>query len=173
MSKVRNFVIRFQSTPPVKAATRIVTAVFPLPVISIHAAREGGDRKQGKRHTLHNTISIHAAREGGDRFTASCTTQTWEFQSTPPVKAATMVLYCYDSVNIFQSTPPVKAATCLLCVLSVLCYISIHAAREGGDLGKRRQIHYPKISIHAAREGGDNLSVKKMDIISYFNPRRP
>ena len=36
-----------------------------IPEISIHAAREGGDRfrKEAERE---NIISIHAAREGGD-----------------------------------------------------------------------------------------------------------
>ena len=34
-------------------------------IISIHAAREGGDAPEYK-HTLFTVISIHAAREGGD-----------------------------------------------------------------------------------------------------------
>ena len=33
--------------------------------------------------------------------------------------------------------------------------ISIHAAREGGDLVRGRRISFIAISIHAAREGGD------------------
>ena len=41
--------------------------------------------------------------------------------------------------------------------------ISIHAAREGGDLGVGAQRECRKISIHAAREGGD------MGIISTSN----
>ena len=55
----------FQSTPPVKAATSPNNYVFIDIIISIHAAREGGDgyiefiRRKGE-------ISIHAAREGGD-----------------------------------------------------------------------------------------------------------
>ena len=56
----------FQSTPPVKAATReIVPTPAPAP-ISIHAAREGGD---AVLYNLYKTfrISIHAAREGGDK----------------------------------------------------------------------------------------------------------
>ena len=36
-------VLRFQSTPPVKAATDARTRTFALAIISIHAAREGGD----------------------------------------------------------------------------------------------------------------------------------
>ena len=56
--------------------------------ISIHAAREGGDDEitayNGRRD-----ISIHAAREGGDPAQAAQSRPQGEFQSTPPVKAAT------------------------------------------------------------------------------------
>ena len=57
---------------------------------------------------------------------------------------------------IFQSTPPVKAAT----VPTRSCDfaasdISIHAAREGGDFMLGILLGKHGISIHAAREGGD------------------
>ncbi len=55
----------FQSTPPVKAATRIEEGICQEPSISIHAAREGGDETLHKQLPRH-AISIHAAREGGD-----------------------------------------------------------------------------------------------------------
>ena len=59
----------FQSTPPVKAATiRIWFYAFPV-IISIHAAREGGDV------ILPLSVSCVAV-----------------FQSTPPVKAATCIV---------------------------------------------------------------------------------
>ena len=38
-----------------------------------------------------------------------------------------------DLTITFQSTPPVKAATLKHCILNVNVIISIHAAREGGD----------------------------------------
>ena len=79
---------------------------------------------------------------------------------------------------LFQSTPPVKAATNASDGLKASLDISIHAAREGGDLhslhripGQHRFQSTPPvkaatvlaaafnmdkaISIHAAREGGD------------------
>ena len=58
-------ITRFQSTPPVKAATK--SAMFPTADsgISIHAAREGGDKAIQRLH-MDGGISIHAAREGGD-----------------------------------------------------------------------------------------------------------
>ena len=101
------------------------------------------------------------------------------FQSTPPVKAATILIWSNTFIWAFQSTPPVKAATRQAEQLKKAeLAISIHAAREGGD-GRPRlpsscteifqstppvkaatwtlsaTLYKPKISIHAAREGGD------------------
>ena len=79
---------RFQSTPPVKAATAEITEGDTDKAISIHAAREGGDKVAFARSAL-PTISIHAAREGGDAAVFVNVHASDEFQSTPPVKAAT------------------------------------------------------------------------------------
>ena len=60
----------------------------------------------------------------------------------------------------FQSTPPVKAATQYTANLRCLSAISIHAAREGGDYNDDKQItELHIISIHAAREGGDAIAI--------------
>ena len=56
--------------------------------ISIHAAREGGDHRL-RQDRKSGTISIHAAREGGDVRQVCKDYIAVEFQSTPPVKAAT------------------------------------------------------------------------------------
>ena len=55
----------------------------------------------------------------------------------------------------FQSTPPVKAATVFDVIFKVVKDISIHAAREGGDWVISNFTESVIISIHAAREGGD------------------
>ena len=73
-----------------KAATVYVPALCIVPLISIHAAREGGDK---------NTIAVLSGYTG------------------------------------FQSTPPVKAATLERKRIGAHVVISIHAAREGGDCG--------------------------------------
>ena len=57
-------------------------------MISIHAAREGGDATTLSLNADSN-ISIHAAREGGDDVIATAALTKVQFQSTPPVKAAT------------------------------------------------------------------------------------
>ena len=66
-----------------------------------------------------------------------------------------------------------KAATILLGRLVELLLISIHAAREGGDMRWIPLRSYRAISIHAAREGGDVRFVVADIGQIYFNPRRP
>ena len=148
--QVNDAVKQFQSTPPVKAATSFVQR-FKLAVgISIHAAREGGDgdfrsvMPYFKR--FQSTPPVKAATQAGLRPRSRL-----PFQSTPPVKAATPSPLFSFSPNVFQSTPPVKAATWAVCRFSCTYGISIHAAREGGDL-------YGKAAERDHRN---------------FNPRRP
>ena len=52
-------------------------------------------------------------------------------------------------------------------------FISIHAAREGGDYIDSALRHLMKISIHAAREGGDEKDPRGCYPRLDFNPRRP
>ena len=82
--------------------------------ISIHATREGGDRRPVVSAAA-AAISIHATREGGD--ISVCTG--------------------HAIVIGFQSTPPVRVATAEQLLKSHLIPISIHATREGGDLRSR------------------------------------
>ena len=58
----------------------------------------------------------------------------------------------------FQSTPPVKAATLIRESVILANAISIHAAREGGDHEPQICAFEVCISIHAAREGGDAVA---------------
>ena len=88
------------------------------------------------------------------------------FQSTPPVKAATIPSsHVGDPYKPFQSTPPVKAATSIDVAISPKQSISIHAAREGGDNAIGLEKYIRIISIHAAREGGDNFTEFSCKII--------
>ena len=66
MSKTDIAPLLFQSTPPARGATDVVQCRAPIPGISIHAPREGGDRKDKCPFRVLVGISIHAPREGGD-----------------------------------------------------------------------------------------------------------
>ena len=63
--------------------------------------------------------------------------------------------------SAFQSTPPVKAATIKIWFYAFSVIISIHAAREGGDIVALPFQKLIYISIHAAREGGDVCHTRK------------
>ena len=74
------------------------------------------------------------------------------------MKAATYSFFNNVGKIGFQSTPPVKAATVTPRSEREKLKISIHAAREGGDAVDAARKEVKKISIHAAREGGDGAS---------------
>ena len=76
-----------------KAATESANYDEIPKAISIHAAREGGDAENGVPNAFSQHISIHAAREGGDLRGERIENMINEFQSTPPVKAATLRVY--------------------------------------------------------------------------------
>ena len=141
-------------------------------------------------------ISIHAAREGGDYTRINVCVNPFLFQSTPPVKAATVTV----KAERFSGDISIHAAREGGDVFAVdklgFAVISIHAAREGGDCSTistsfcglsfqstppvKAATHSAStlsqeafISIHAAREGGDGYNVLIPMGVRDFNPRRP
>ena len=120
-------------------------------------------------------ISIHAPRAGRDTEKPSEPFRTWKFQSTRPVRGATVTVppfhpHCRDfnprapcgarhvpgnmsySEWKFQSTRPVRGATWIPDSMRPAGGISIHAPRAGRDRGRC----FPRwkrnhISIHAPR----------------------
>ena len=67
-----------------------------------------------------------------------------------------------------------KAATLLDAFEGDVRIISIHAAREGGDvIASSSGFKSASISIHAAREGGDYKRLRVQSLRQDFNPRRP
>ena len=55
------------------------------------------------------------------------------FQSTPPARGATGIVYPIFDFIEFQSTPPARGATADYAAEACEGQISIHAPREGGD----------------------------------------
>ena len=78
-----------------------------------------------------------------------------------------------DYKAIFQSTPPVKAATVTPRSEREKLKISIHAAREGGDIVIAVARNAGIISIHAAREGGDSNRLMRLNGASRFQSTPP
>ena len=74
------------------------------------------------------------------------------FQSTLPVRGATLQAFIKRMNDEFQSTLPVRGAT---------------------TGGKYIKCGFGKISIHAPREGSDPADNTVLDGIRHFNPRSP
>ena len=165
--------VLFQSTHPVRGATRVRRFQHLVPAISLHAPREGCDTA--------NDLPINFS---------------YIFQSTHPVRGATNGGREGGWPVLFQSTHPARGATGGRERQDRDQHISIHAPREGCDtkrevnLDLRRvfQSTHPVrgatflivsvttpvgISIHAPREGCDCTRISRPCSESYFNPRTP
>ena len=79
------------------------------------------------------------------------------FQSTPPVRGATLSFARFmQSMRYFNPRPPCGGRLIAKARHGVGQSISIHAPRAGGDLLCRQTLLLQKISIHAPRAGGDD-----------------
>ena len=164
----------FQSTHPVRGAT------LPRPPPWWCCRNFNPRTPCGVRPADHTVgvgradISIHAPRAGCDASRSCVPAEDLEFQSTHPVRGATLkteyllekqVISIHapragcdgpvgpgqEAVEIFQSTHPVRGATSREKILTIPVNISIHAPRAGCD-GE-----------------GTTTSLLRMD----FNPRTP
>ena len=143
-------------------------------------------------------ISIHAPRAGSDSANPGLSAISRNFNPRSPCgERRENGRECGKGGKIFQSTLPVRGATILLCFVASMFYISIHAPRAGSDIAFRIgsrilvviSIHVPRagsdekltgngnafvaISIHAPRAGSDAPSCQRRSGRSYFNPRSP
>ena len=125
---------RFLSTLPARGATWRQYDELTETMISIHAPREGSDRRRPWPFARAPEISIHAPREGSDAFQGGTA----------------------DAGDIFLSTLPARGATRTRCTrfLSLASFLSTLPAR-GATLGHLQPLPADVISIHAPREGSD------------------
>ena len=149
------FAITFQSTRPVRGATP-VSNVPRLPSGNFNPRAPCGARRTGSgaawavtdfnprapcgaRRELPGSaailtgISIHAPRAGRDLRHVLGKQRHLRFQSTRPVRGATIPISLFLSSVKFQSTRPVRGATPTIYRILHLLQISIHAPRAGRD----------------------------------------
>ena len=182
----------FNPRSPRRERRLLCPACLPRSV-SIHAPREGSDVGLGFAQPPGH-VSIHAPREGSDMRTCRMRTCRMRFnprsprrerlslsaasfapslfQSTLPAKGATAFLAYKAFGGRFQSTLPAKGATGCTCPPS--CWpVSIHAPREGSDIGEQLPADGEDVSIHAPREGSDAYRLPCAADPQSFNPRSP
>ena len=148
----RNNLAIFQSTPPVRGATkgRRKNKKRKIEFQSTPPVRGATSVKKGRNMT--RRISIHAPRAGGD-----CNGKP-----------------CASGLDDFNPRPPCGGRQSTICLNVQAWRISIHAPRAGGDLKARNlTLEQAAISIHAPRAGGD-ISIRTLrSILTNFNPRPP
>ena len=120
--------------------------------ISIHAPLAGRDRSVYQLIRLDQAISIHAPLAGRDVKSLTHWQRLWAFQSTRPLRGATILL---------MSSP------------RKLVIISIHAPLAGRDYHAQLLRRYGYISIHAPLAGRDPVRPYLRRGRGYFNPRAP
>ena len=122
----------FQSTLPVRGAT-----------------------KDAPIETITGDISIHAPRAGSDPLISTLSASLLYFNPRSPC-GERLYNYHADKVFIlFQSTLPVRGATTSRKHQNIFIKISIHAPRAGSDSKTSRKHQNTFISIHAPRAGSD------------------
>ena len=85
-----NMYNQFQSTHPVRGATTALEIPLAKP-INFNPRTPCGVRRRPVRYFPHMAeISIHAPRAGCDATARTTSSGTWEFQSTHPVRGATI-----------------------------------------------------------------------------------
>ena len=142
---------RFQSTLPVRGATISLLRV-PRLLSNFNPRSPCGERRcNGKGTALWASISIHAPRAGSDDVPGVVKGVPRGFQSTLPVRGATVPGVVKGVPRGFQSTLP--------------CGERPH----WGRLAMLQQ----EISIHAPRAGSDLLTSSALQARSNFNPRSP
>ena len=130
----------------------------PHPCISIHAPREGCDKRLRPAERV-ETISIHAPREGCDQSRIWYYHTAKYFNPRTPRGVRLAIIEAVAARERFQSTHPARGATQLIGIGLHRLLISIHAPREGCDfhLYVLCAGGSEGISIHAPREGCDIL----------------
>ena len=126
--------VTFQSTHPMRGATRLVSKLQTALCISIHTPHAGcdisitknllriflfqsthpmrGATKQRGKQLIRRNISIHTPHAGCDIIACKYLIYHYEFQSTHPMRGATVCFLIITARNrAFQSTHPMRGAT--------------------------------------------------------------
>ena len=139
----------FQSTLPLRGATRQRAGSGDLRQISIHTPLAGSDG-HGAVCVHRLSISIHTPLAGSD-LASSLSTGSMLFQSTLPLRGATPYSRHYQTCQ----------------------QISIHTPLAGSDHRRQRPHDHIRISIHAPLAGSDTTSTPKFELRVKFQSTLP
>ena len=145
----------------------------PLRAISIHAPHAGRDRCRRSDRRGKYYFNPRAPCGARPRRLIRPTPRP-TFQSTRPVRGATIFSPASVLLALFQSTRPVRGATSKKPITELRCQISIHAPRAGRDMRDDSAYSIRRhISIHAPRAGRDVIILRIRIEQSAFQSTRP
>ena len=164
---------QFQSTLPVRGATRFILLSPFTPLISIHAPRAGSDEID--RLIDRPQIDFNPRSPCGERPVACCSTRGfWGISiHAPRAGSDTCIMRRTNIVSNFNPRSPCGERLKAIWIFLMTCSISIHAPRAGSDPCICQKAANTKISIHAPRAGSDVSDHLHGHWRSYFNPRSP
>ena len=146
---------KFQSTRPMRGATRVIERGKFVGAISIHTPHAGRDGVLGARADKSPDFNPHAPC--GARPTQQYYGQyELGFQSTRPMRGATLPRSRGKGQILFQSTRPMRGATAAQGRYSYQStYFNPHAPCGARHYPKSIRLHPQKISIHTPHAGRD------------------
>ena len=155
-----------------RGATTVYTLSRSARGVSIHAPRAGRDDGQ-TRLIDRRGVSIHAPRAGRDDGLSVFAVTTVGFNPRAPCGARLDIPIDYIQSLMFQSTRPVRGATLIRSITACgLSFQSTRPVRGATSDPIQRHTRYA-VSIHAPRAGRDVLPVIPPENIGCFNPRAP
>ena len=165
--------IRFQSTLPMRGATRFHNRFSSDPKISIHTPHAGSDLTFCGRLTF-LFISIHTPHAGSDITCVRPCLPTIDFNPHSPCGERLEPTSAGLQDEKFQSTLPMRGATSSGAGKSR----AFHNFNPHSPCGERHgpfslvSFHF-EISIHTPHAGSDNIHDFEGDDEAYFNPHSP
>ena len=125
--------------------------------ISIHAPLAGRDAN-GDTQEFTDAISIHAPHAGRDIIRGKALGAIFTFQSTRPMRGATVMAVWMVARNQFQSTRPMRGATpWRRTSAATFCIFQSTRPMQGATCTVSRPQHQQWISIHAPHAGRDHF----------------
>ena len=165
-------VYRFQSTPPMRGATRGLFKLRADAPISIHAPHAGSDPK-GVDFDDRTDISIHAPHAGSDLMLRIKIKIMPISIHAPHAGSDQAVQKAKISTMHFNPRPPCGERPFCAVLLTADNQISIHAPHAGSDPILCNWRYASCISIHAPHAGSDTYNGRRTQRFLYFNPRPP
>ena len=145
----------FQSTPPIRVATKSGLRKQRIAKISIHATHTGGDMSADATNT-YTYISIHATHTGGDQVLHTRCHCPLYFNPRHPYGWRPNFDSQVTEHPIISIHATHTGGDWTFMVNSKQHFISIHATHTGGDQQSIVSFHHATcISIHATHTGGD------------------